>query len=321
MEEQAVIYGVQDNQEFKYIGKTIKSVRENRDIRKSDIARRYTNEKINNVFTENPDVNVVVLKTIAIQEWYDEKLKEVVDKHKDNHPLLNAQWMLDGKRGYWDGTDGYWKGKQRDPHTLQRLSESKYKRVVQYDKQGKLVKIWNGGKEVAIQVFKDYRVKNGSACSKIYGVLKSNVLKGKYRFDSYWFREEDLIQNFNSIPNKLDLDELRKKEAQHKKANYKRPETYRRYTVIQYNLNGREIQRYSNIFEAGHALKLSPSIVGKICRGVIVPKDFILKYGQKELQPMNINKPKYKTKPIQWMKKVDNQKFEVDFDDIYDVDL
>jgi hypothetical protein len=30
----------------------------------------------------------------------------------------------------------YWKGKKRDTHTINRLSESKFKKVVQYDSKG-----------------------------------------------------------------------------------------------------------------------------------------------------------------------------------------
>lgn len=310
--KQAVIYGVQEDKKFKYIGKTVKSVKENRKLRKSDVGRRYTNEEINNVFIKNPDVNMVVLKTIETQEWYNEKLKEVVDKHKDNHPLLNAQWMLEGKRGYWEG-------KKKDPHTLQRLSESKYKRVVQYDKNGKLVKIWDSGKEVATKVFKDYRVKNGCGCTKLYRVLSSNVLKGKYRFDSYWFKEEYLMQNFKSIPDKLDLDVLRKKEVQYKKASYKRPNTYRRYTIIYTDIDDNEISRFNNIYDAGLALKISPNVVGKICRRVVVPNNFKLKYGEKQLQPIDVEKPKYKALPVN--RKRTGLPPKIDINEIFDVDL
>ncbi|MBN1637344.1 MAG: hypothetical protein JW866_00125 [Ignavibacteriales bacterium] len=310
-EEQAVIYGVQKDEKFKYIGKTVKSVKGNRELRKSDVGRRYTSEEINKVFTENHDVNMVVLKTIEAQDWYDEKLKEVV-KYKDNHPLVNAQWMLEGKRGYWEG-------KERDPHTLQRLSESKFKEVVQYDKNGVLVNIWQSGKEVAIQVFRDYRVINGGGHTRLYRVLDTGTLKRKFRYGYYWFRKSDLLKEYNGIPAKLNLDAIRKKEQQYRKANYKRPTTYRRYTIIYEDINGEEIQRFKNIYDAGEFLKISPNMVGKICRGVVVPNNFRLKYGEKELQPIDVQKPHYEYLLVN--KKRKGLAARINYDDIFDVDL
>jgi hypothetical protein len=290
--EEAIIYGVKTDRGFNYIGKTIKSIKGNRDLRKSDVGARYKNNDIKNFLIENPDVNMVVLKTIALQDWYDEKLLEVVDKHKDQHPLLNSQWMLDGKRGFWEG-------KERDVNTLKQLSESKYKRVVQYDILGYLVKVWESGKEVATHVFKDYRIKNGSGCTRLYSMLTSNNIKTRFRYGSYWLKEEELIENFGGIPNRINIGliiENQKKEKR-EKSKYRRPSTYRRYTIIYTDKRGNEI-RYSNIFEAGLALKISPTSVGRICRGVIKSKSYTLRYGEKELQPIDIVKPKYTVKPI-----------------------
>ena len=315
--EKAVIYGVKSDENFKYIGKTIKSVRDNRELRKTDVGVQYVNERVKNVLHTSPDVHMVVLKTIALQDWYDEKLLEVVDKHKDNHPLVNAQWMLEGKRGYWEG-------KERDPHTLQRLSESKYKRVVQYDLEGNRIKIWSSGKEVATKIFKDYVVKSGAGYTKLYSVMNAPRLKGRTRYGSLWFREAELILNFGLIPKRINVDVIRKKELQEKQEkqkNYHRAEVRRRYTIIYCDINGTEIHKYRNIFEAGFALKLNPSIIGRICRGVIVPKNYILKYGEKELQPMDIQKYKYKTQPINKKRKIESNLDVINYDDIWDVDL
>jgi hypothetical protein len=60
----------------------------------------------------NGDTDVVILHQDVNEDWYDKKLKTVVQKHKENHPLLNAQWMLDGKRGRFEGTLGWWYGKK-----------------------------------------------------------------------------------------------------------------------------------------------------------------------------------------------------------------
>ena len=312
-DKQAVIYGVETQEGYKYIGKTIKSIRAERELRTSDVGVQYVNDRIKNIFTENPDINMVALKTIAVQEWYDEKLREVVEKHQDNHPLENADWMLEGKRGFWEG-------KKRDPHTLQRLSESKYKRVVQYDLDGNRIKIWNSGKQVATEVFRDYRVVNGAGCTRLYRVLDASTLKGKLKFGSYWFREAELRKKYRYLPKKLDIDALKKAEIRRKKASHKKATTYRRYTIIYCDKQGKEIRRFRNCIEAGYELKLSPSVVSRICRGKVVPRDYVLKYGEKELQPINFSCPKYQTRPVNAKRRV--MPFpDISTSDIYDVDL
>ena len=57
--------------------------------------------------------------------------------------------MSEGKIGYWQGTKGYWFGKTRDKYTIKRLTESKFKRAVQYDSNGKLIKIYESQREIA----------------------------------------------------------------------------------------------------------------------------------------------------------------------------
>ena len=79
-------------------------------------------------------------------------------------------------------------------------------------------------------------------------------------------------------------------------------------------------KKFKNIFEAGYELKLSPSMVGRICRGVVAPKNYILKYGEKELQAMEVQKPKYKNKPMNSKKNIEKI-IDINYDDIYDVDL
>jgi len=313
MKEQAIIYGVETQAGYKYIGKTIKSVRAERELRTSDVGVQYVNNRIRNIFKSNPDINMVALKTIAIQDWYDEKLREVVDKHKDNHPLENADWMLEGKRGFWEG-------KERDAHTLQRLSESKYKKVVEYDLEGNRVRVWGSGKEVATKVFKDYVVKSGAGYTKLYHVMNAGTLKGRTRYGSLWFREAELREKFKCVPKKLDINAIRKAELKRKKASWKKASTYRRYTIIYCDINGKEIRRFKNIIEAGYELKLTPTMVGRICRGVVVPKNYVLKYGEKEVQPINFICPKYKLRPINARKNVKTFP-DIREDDIYDVDL
>lgn len=291
-ENKAVIYAVKTGDKCHYIGKTTKESAEG-NVTKSLISSSYSNQGLVRVFENHEDVVIEPVKVVEKRDWYDEKLLEVVQKHAQHHPLVNAQWMLDGKRG-----PEYWRGKKRDAHTLQRLSESKYKRVVQYDLNGKRIKVWKSGKEVATVVFGDYVVKNGAGSTKLYNVMSSTTLKGRLRYDSYWFREAELLQNFGMVPTKINLDKIRDAEHQRKRESYNRPKTYRRYTVIRYDMNGNEICRYKNIFEAGHALKLAPEFVGRICRGSRTPRNYVLKYGPKELQALEIEKPRYKIKPM-----------------------
>ena len=149
--------------------------------------------------------------------------------------------------------------------------------------------------------------------------MSSQVLKGRLRFGSYWFREAELIQNFGIIPKKINLDYIRKKELERKKT-YKKPDMRQKYTVIHCDNHGNQIKEYLNIDEAGYALKLSESIVRRICTGRIIPKNFKLKYGKKRLQPVNAEVPKYKTKPIAKIIAV-KPDYRITTDDIYYVDL
>ena len=55
-------------------------------------------------------------------------------------------------------------------------------------------------------------------------------------------------------------------------------------------------------------------------RGVVVPKNYILKYGEKEVQPIDFSCPKYKLKPINARRHVKTFP-DISEDDIYDVDL
>lgn len=43
---------------------------------------------------------------------------------------------------YWSGTKGYWYNKKKDIQTINKLSESKEKQIVEYDVKGCLKKIW-----------------------------------------------------------------------------------------------------------------------------------------------------------------------------------
>jgi hypothetical protein len=118
--------------------------------------------------------------------------------------------------------NGYWRGKKRDSNTLKKLSESKYIKVVQYDKDGNLIKIWDSCKDAAIAIFKDYQIINGSAKSKIYDVLECKTIKNRFIYDSYWFKEKETIGfGFKNPPIKILIDYIYEYEKSIKKSRRK----------------------------------------------------------------------------------------------------
>jgi len=303
MSNKAVIYGVKTGDTYHYIGKTCKEVQVNDVMNNSDAKRQYHSDDIRQVFVNN-STEVVALKTCNENDWYDEKLTEVVDKYKDEHPLLNAQWMLDGKRGFWEGTQGYWQGKTRDANTLQKLSESKYKRVLEYDKQGNLIKVWKSGKAVATEVFGDYVVIKGAGETRLYDVLAARSLKGRLRHGSYWFWEAALVDYFGVVPNKLNIDAIRTEENKRRSARMKELRAarkdlgQRRYTVVRYNKDGSVKATYDNTHHCAYKLKISNKNVQRLCRGAIINNKYDLRYGEKVTQALNIKYPKFKAKEI-----------------------
>jgi len=272
------IYGVQKGNQFHYIGKTSSNKRRKvaTDLTISDARYQYTNPEIRKVIIDSEDIKIITLKEVGAEEWYDEKLQEVVKKHKDNHPLMNSQWMLDGKRGYWSD-------KKRDKHTLYRLSESKYKKAVQYDSQGNLLKIWDSGKEIAIKIFKDYKVVKGSAESDIYDVL-AKALYHRFALNCYWFRVDELQIRFGGIPNKIDIIKLHQDLLVEKKANRKPsiPEYKLTYTIKVYDTLGNHLLTFEDAEAAAAKFKVSISHIRKICTGLRdLNNGLTLKYGRK----------------------------------------
>jgi hypothetical protein len=187
--------------------------------------------------------------------------------------------MLDGHRGYWGG-------KKRDNHTIARLAESKYKKIVEYDHSGNFVKIWDSAKEIAITKFNDYKVVNGSADSKIYVLISNKTIKKHFYQNSYWYKATDLIKEFNVIPKKLNIDAIIQYEKNIRKEKRKSVIKTHKYTVIQYDNNGNKINDFLNVLDASKKLKIGEHTVRKMCRGKkISNKPYILKYGEKKLQP------------------------------------
>lgn len=280
--EKATIYCIKTGETIHYIGKTISETNAEGGINRSDLQYPYNNPGIREVFMGD-SVSVVPIKNVPINEWYDEKLLEVVEKHKDSHPLLNAQWMLDGKRGYWEGTGGFWEGKTRDAHTLKRLSESKHKKVLQYDLDGNLIKTWNSRKEAAIEIFKDYRVVNGSAASTLYALLTNTNPKNRLRLGSYWFSEAD----FDRIPVKISIPIMQWKYKNERPSQKINRTHHRKYTV-EYYVDNKLSLTFENVKHAAHVLGINFNYISKVCRGTTKSKSkYDLRYGPKTLQQIH----------------------------------
>jgi len=183
---------------------------------------------------------------------------------------------------------GYWKGRIRDANTITKLSESKYIKVVQYDEEGNLLKVWDSCKHAAIEIFKDYHIINGSAKSKIYDVLECKLIKNRLAHNSYWFKEKEILTfGFTTIPNKILIDYIYER-IKIMKANRRKSRTLpifaKRYTVEHYDEYGKFIDIYPNTEIAGQKLNLSMHEIQRHCRGIYLHEHFILKYGEKTLQ-------------------------------------
>lgn len=274
MKNEPKIYGLKTNNKLVYVGKTHVTNKDG-ELKKSGIQTIYTNSKLNKLLVKNDDVTIIPIQDTDIKNWYydrnNEAHKKFVEGEKD---LLNDPWILEGKNGYWEG-------KKRDNHTLNRLSESKYKSIIQYDKKGNLVKVWNSGKEVGIQVFKDYRVVNGRSESKIYRLIANNTIKNKFALNHYWFGYDEMMKHFNVIPKKINIDKIISIEKAKRSKSQKKRNIIIVYTVNKYSLSGELIKKYDSAIEAALDNKTSVSVIRKSCTNKRKSKDFIWKYGKK----------------------------------------
>ena len=197
---------------------------------------------------------------------------------------------------------GYWKNKKRDSHTLRRLSESKYVKVYQYDRFGTIVRIWDSIKDVAQQVFGDYRVVNGSSHSIIYGILfRHGRIKNKFENGSYWFKEIELINRFGKIPEKINIALIEEEEKQKFRLDYRKNviRTHvKKYSILHYDENGNFYFKYNSSKHAAYCLRLSRKIIERICNGSTKNPVYNLKYGEKSLQPIDEIYPDYEILPI-----------------------
>lgn len=300
------IFGVKVGEQIFYIGKTEKEKNKENAFNVSDIRYQYHNPALREVFIKNDidnesQVEIITLKEVPEDEWFDGKLKEVVEKYKDDHPLLNADWMKEGRRGYWDGTLGYWFGKTRDKNTLRRLSESKEKKIVEYDADGDIVKIWKSGKDIGENVFNDYTAVNGCGESRIYQLVNNKSIKGKFEEGSYWFRYQELIDKYLLIPSSIDIDELIKEEKENKSRRIiANTTTSTSYEIIQHNKNGDVINTFETVNRAAYHFKTNIKEIRQLCNGKRYNPYYLLKYGEKTVKPKGCDDdiPKYKHKPL-----------------------
>lgn len=198
---------------------------------------------------------------------------------------------------YWLNTTGYWKNKKRDANTIAKLNESKFIKIAQYNADGDLVKVWDSIKDVAIKIFKDYKIINGGSKSQIYSLLRNKLIDNKFKHNSYWFRVSDLKNDFGELPQKINIDEIRTNQKI-KKANITRKvvnkKTHmKKYSVLHYDLDGKLIAKYNSTKHAAYELKTSQKIVERICGGKTKNPVYNLKYGEKTPQPINEKFPSY----------------------------
>ena len=314
MEKKNIIYGLKSNGKFHYIGKTHLNDADNIETINPQI--KYFNPNTKPIF-QNEDSTTVILHD-ANEDWYDDKLQEVVNKYKEGNPLKNAQFMLDGNRGYWSN-------KTRDANTLNRLSESKHKKVCQYDANGNLIKKWQSVKEAAINVFNDYEIIKGSGNSYLYSILDFKYFHKRLYHSSYWIREEELIKHFGIVPKRININKIKEYEInlakENRKTNYKPRTQTQIYTVNHYDNNGKLIATYDNIHHAAYKLKTYSKSIERLCNGSTTNDNYIIKYGLKKLQPINQKYPKHISKPLERISsKKKYQKTRTNITVIYDVD-
>jgi len=209
---------------------------------------------------------------------------------------------------YWLNTKGYWKNKKRDANTIEKLGESKFIKIAQYDVDGNLVKIWNSAKEIAIKIFDDYKIINGGSKSQIYDILDCKIIDNKFHHNAYWFRVTELKKKYNEIPSQINIDKIRNNERVKRGGKKKRILNQRthvkKYSVLHYDSNGKLIAKYHSSKHAAYELKTTQKNIKKICNGRAKNPVYNLKYGAKTSQPIDESYPDYEIqKPVKPKKK------------------
>lgn len=265
----AKIYAYKYDDKVIYVGKTIKTNEEGVII-KPQLHLPYYNPKFKMIVKDYNKVTIEILDEAPIDKWFEPKFQKIVEKHNKGDKLLNAQHLLDGKRGYWEGTGGYWIGKKRDQNTIDRMIESKFKSLLQYDVDGNFVKEWKSIKQAAIEVFNDYELINGSAKSSLYYILGSKNIKKRFRHNSYWIKKSEF--KTTKIPIKISIDKiLESQKIDRKYKNRTKKQIERAIQILskpiyQIDVNGKVIKQFKSAKIAGEQLGICSSAIGLCCR-------------------------------------------------------
>ena len=271
------IFGLQVDDDLIYIGKTHVG-NTNGDLVKSNLQTCYANKKVNKLMVGNKDVNVIELKNSTVKNWYKDRNHEAHFKFINGEiKLLNDTWVLEGKRCYWDG-------KVKDRHTIDRMSESKHIKIVQYDINGNIIKIWSSGKEIGIKLIKDYKVTNGSGKTKIYLIVCRKTISKRFYLGSYWFKESELKKNFDSIPKKINIPAIIKYQKVENKKNRKYvPANFTSiYSIDRLSPRGKIMNSYPSAEIVAEKFNCSAGSLRRACKNGDKYAGHYWKYGDKK---------------------------------------
>lgn len=98
------------------------------------------------------------------------------------------------RRLYRKANSNYWQGRKKDVHTINRLSESKFKVILQYNKNGVLINEFESAVTINELYKFDYRKHFSSKIN--YGIKHHGMLF----FDNhYWIFKNSIISDINNI--------------------------------------------------------------------------------------------------------------------------
>ncbi len=269
------IYSIYNDNKPIYVGKT--NILDEGKIVVKRLPAYLNNKKLSTKIKSAKNIKVRILEkpTDEPKIWYNQKIERLKIHKKNNVDLVNNY-------NVFGVGEGYWTGRKKDKHTLKRLSESKFKPIVQYGRDGKFIKIWPSGRHVG-KHYRDYQVINGSGETPIYDVVNRKIKTYK---NSYWFRHDALIKEYGVVPKTLSNDVLsppRKKIV--RSPDFVNPNSIK---VFKYSLKGDKIATYNTIKEAGLSLEGGDGIRGttliiKCCNGIIPSSHgYVWKFGEKK---------------------------------------
>lgn len=254
------IYTVYSDNKPVYVGKT--NVLKDNKIVLKDLPAYKNNKKLSKKIRtmNNISVRIHFKPQNEPKVWYNEKLKRLSEHKEQKTKLVNSY-------NVWGLTKPFWKGKRRDKNTLKRLSESKFKPVLQYDLNGKFVKEWPSGRHVG-KYYRDYEVINGAGTTKLYPALAKRI---SLYHNYYWFYKERVTNTFNGIPRNLPVEFYKPTPPPRKKV--VRPEGFinsNSIAVGKYK-NGKLVAKFNTLKEAAQSLRgvKYPNFILKCCNGTL----------------------------------------------------